>query len=514
MLQTVRTFFTYAAIGIVNTAVSLLLYFLLIALHITPTIALAVSYFAGMGTSYFLNARFTFNQNAYSAALVLRFLTVNVVLLLMSEWSLHEIMHVLTRSAYLAQIVNVIPMTLIGYLANRQFVFTARHDDRENRIYAGFFGCAVGIALIQRIWVTLGGYLFSATHHVKTLKWLLIQGLIHWDAGWFLSIARHGYVHVTQLAFFPFYPVIIRVFHDATTLPDTVSGVIVSSVSFVVAMYYLGRIAHRLFSTRVAILAMLFFAFFPTSYYFDAPYSEALFMALSLAAVENAYRRNFFLASFLTALATLTRNTGALLLLLVFWQYLSWRGMDFRFYTRAWWKKLDYRVMSLTLPIVFLLSYAVWLHQHYGHYLAFLTAEKHWHRQYMPLWDTYAHTLRQYITGLHPILASYYLLLELISALLSIVFIALSIWSYRVHRAQGDWILYLVILTWIASTEPSVNIPDYLVSLPRYLLMLFPGFILLAERFPRIAVAIPLLLVSAIFLLRLSGLYYSGSWIA
>ena len=79
--------------------------------------------------------------------------------------------------------------------------------------------------------------------------------------------------------------------------------------------------------TRAARAATLALAFFPTAFFLNAAYSEALFLALSTGAVWAAIvRRNLLLPRASSALFTAaTRNLGVVLILPLFFEWLRYR---------------------------------------------------------------------------------------------------------------------------------------------------------------------------------------------
>lgn len=155
-----------------------------------------------------------------------------------------------------------------------------------------------------------------------------------WDGGFYLTIAGGGYDVLTPqtTAFFPLFPMLIRVGAALGGKP-VLWGVLVSLVATFFAMYFLYRIAEKHWDPKVARATVLTFAFFPTAFYLNAVYTEALFVALSAGSLWAAdVRRDLLLAGVLGALAAATRNLGVLLLIPLGYLWLrnrrefGWRG--------------------------------------------------------------------------------------------------------------------------------------------------------------------------------------------
>ena len=171
---------------------------------------------------------------------------------------------------------------------------------------------------------------------VLVLDWMLRPGqtlsgrLLSWDAEWFIRVATTGYPHGytydssgnltgNGLAFFPFYPWLIRVV-DFVGVPPSDSALVVSWAAAAVGavlVYALGRrlaaatgrpanVARRV---GYALLALCFAQ--PLSIVLSMGYSEPVFLALVAGMFLAALRRWWLLAGLLGFAAGLTRPTGA-----------------------------------------------------------------------------------------------------------------------------------------------------------------------------------------------------------
>lgn len=145
----------------------------------------------------------------------------------------------------------------------------------------------------------------------------------HWDAAWYLDIARHGYDHAirpaapgavqhyTNLAFFPVYPALIRLVR--TLLPFVPWGgaalVAAGSCSLVAAWGIHAAASHR-YGPRVGTIAALLWGIAPTAAVETAGYSESAFTAAAAWALYAVVTRRWLTAGALSVLAGLTRPTG------------------------------------------------------------------------------------------------------------------------------------------------------------------------------------------------------------
>ncbi len=153
------------------------------------------------------------------------------------------------------------------------------------------------------------------------------------DAGWYYQIARFGYWFVPggpsagigkpgKIAYFPLYPFlggyVARLFGSGA--PAIYFGLIaVSWVAFaaaMVALYWLARL--DLDETR-AMRAVTLCAVFPFSFFFGMPYTESLFLLLTLLAFLAFRRQRWIVGGAAGALTTATRVNGILMVPSLAW---------------------------------------------------------------------------------------------------------------------------------------------------------------------------------------------------
>jgi len=141
------------------------------------------------------------------------------------------------------------------------------------------------------------------------------------DASWYLKIAEKGYKKTSFTAespanwvFFPLYPLLTKAL-GAVTGSYLIAGLVISNLSFFVSLILLGSLAKSLGqSPEQARNAMWLLALFPTSYFFISPLTEALFLALILAAFLALQKDRLIASGVLMMLAAACRPTGLLIL--------------------------------------------------------------------------------------------------------------------------------------------------------------------------------------------------------
>jgi Mannosyltransferase (PIG-V) len=173
---------------------------------------------------------------------------------------------------------------------------------------------AVGIASFEL--VPLSGWAQTdpsgLTRRLGAVGEVLGAPAVRWDASYYVYTAQHGYDALGQTAFFPFYPLVTRAV-ATVTYSEVVAGVLVSLVSFLVALVVLHKLTELECGVDAARRTVWLIALFPAAIFFSAVYTEGLFLALSVGAVYLARRGSWAWAGALGGMAAATRNTGVLI---------------------------------------------------------------------------------------------------------------------------------------------------------------------------------------------------------
>ena len=152
------------------------------------------------------------------------------------------------------------------------------------------------------------------------------EPLAVWDSVGYISIASGGYASSpdAHTAFFPVYPLLVRAvsLFSGSVGATIVAAYAVSLVALFAALYLLHRLTELELGRAAARPTILLVAFFPAAFILGAPYTESVFLLVSVAAVYAARRGRWAWAGALVALASATRNSGILLALPVAVLYL------------------------------------------------------------------------------------------------------------------------------------------------------------------------------------------------
>ncbi len=142
------------------------------------------------------------------------------------------------------------------------------------------------------------------------------QGLLGWDAGWYESIARHGYAGAghDSLRFFPLVPLLTRVVSSVPGIGVGAALVVVANASAFVGVALLAVLARRetgddALARRAAWLVCLA----PVAFTQVMGYAEGTLLALSVGTMLALRARAWWWAAALGLAAAATRPLGVLL---------------------------------------------------------------------------------------------------------------------------------------------------------------------------------------------------------
>jgi Gpi18-like mannosyltransferase len=126
------------------------------------------------------------------------------------------------------------------------------------------------------------------------------------DAGWFVAIARHGYLRNGGAVFYPLYPLGVGLLGRVFGGYYVTAGIVFSLACCAGAFFLLYKLALPRLGADGARRALLYLALFPMSLFLQAVYSESLYLVCCLGAFVLAERRNCLGTAAATGLAMLT----------------------------------------------------------------------------------------------------------------------------------------------------------------------------------------------------------------
>jgi len=308
-------------------------------------------------------------------------------------------------------------------------------------------------------------------HHFEPGQWEesshnWINMLARWDAGWYMSIANHGYSYhpgeQSSVAFFPLFPLLMRggaaLLGQSNGEGTLLAGVLISNLCLLLALTYLVRLLRLDCDASTASRAVYYLLVFPTSFYFSAVYTESLFLLLTVACFYYARQHRWWIAGFLGGLSALTRVPGILMLLPIGYEYLTYCRFDIRL--------VRWNALALAIIPAGLGSYMTYLAWRFHDPLLFMHVESAWGRDKVPPWEL----IYNYLT---PPLILHTPDRSIVDLCLTFIIGFLVVRCWRLTRTSYALYASVSLLLMLCSGS--------LQSIIRYALALFPIFIVLAK---------------------------------
>jgi hypothetical protein len=233
---------------------------------------------------------------------------------------------------------------------------------------------ALGVAWLP--WLTarvitllaLGMAKYEVSHfHITNSKAVLEShdGLLGSDAGWYQTIAAHGYGALPRSAtrFFPLLPLLDRWLSDITSLTVGIASLVIANAASLllgVGLYALVRSEFRdaVLARRAVWLIMLA----PPAFVFVMGYSEALLVLLAVAFFINIRRGNWWWAGLFGYLAGTARPIGCLLAVPAIIEVIrSWRADR--------WGGWPGKAVAIVAAVAGTVTYLAWVRSTSGGFL-------------------------------------------------------------------------------------------------------------------------------------------------
>jgi hypothetical protein len=286
---------------------------------------------------------------------------------------------------------------------------------------------------------------------------------VRWDARHFLEVAEFGYTdpssdpHAT--AFFPLFPLLVRAV-SVVGIPVAAAAMLVSTLSTVVACAYLYRMAEDEIGKHSGRRAVLYLLFFPTAVFLIAPYSEATFLAGTIAAFYYARKGRWKLAALPAAVATASRAAGVFVLIGLLFELFRQRPRPVR----------D-AVIAIGVGVVPLAAYCAYLWQIKGNPLYFFVDQRQgWNRDFVTPLESLRNSFDLATSSNAP---TNWVLTWRVELVAAVIGVALVVWTLAVR----EWGYAAYMGTAMAALMTST----WYFSIPRMLLTFFPAVLLLAR---------------------------------
>ncbi len=334
-----------------------------------------------------------------------------------------------------------------------------------------------------------GGY---SNYVINPLFW----GHLNFDGEHYLAIAQDGY-RPLEYFFFPLFPYLI----NALTFVKTqemyaVVGLIISNLSFLVALIGIFKLVKLDYKENIAKLTVILFLIFPTSFYFGMYYTESIFLALIVWSFYFVRRNNFILASIVAAFASATRLIGAVMLGVIAFELFLKKRRDF------------WTILISPLGVIL---YVYYLWKQTGDPLIFLHQVSIFGEQRSSTLILLPQVLYRYIFKILPFVNySYFpnVFTTYLEFIIGVGLIVLII--YGLFRLRLSYSIYAIFAYLIPTLAGSFS------SMPRYALAIFPVFILMAIYIDKLPKFYKFILFSVMILLMFisTAMFWRGYWLS
>ncbi len=114
----------FSLVGIFNTLITIISYFILVKLGMNYLVANILSYLIGVANSYYWNKNWVFQSSGKSLPIFIKFLTVNLIVLAFNTLSLFILVDKFSINEFIAQIFAISIGMMINFSLNKIWTFS------------------------------------------------------------------------------------------------------------------------------------------------------------------------------------------------------------------------------------------------------------------------------------------------------------------------------------------------------------------------------------------------------
>ncbi len=331
----------------------------------------------------------------------------------------------------------------------------------------------------------------------------LLEPWFRWDTIHYLEISEEGYsADSYNTVWPPLYPFLIKI-TAFIFKPPLLAAIIVSNIFFIASIVLLYLLVNYYFNNETAKNSIFYLLLFPASFFLLAPYTDSLYLALSLAVFYALIQKKWLLAGIFSGLAALTRVQGVFLMIPII--------IEGFLYYRSTSTKVDY-LKFLPAGLIAPFAYGLFcLYIRFG-ILAewpWVTLRLQWGQYFGFPWQGMLGNLtalfgRQVSPDYTIPLVK---IMSLLTALYSLYFLVRVTKKVPISISIYAWITLIIVLG-------KIDDQSLMVASMRYLLMIFPIFIgqalFLQKRIMKISFFAFGLAINTVFLV----LNYWWIWVA
>ena len=367
----------------------------------------------------------------------------------------------------------------------------------------------VSAVLISRLLLFLLAWLISTlANGYQGGMWNTLETLwLRSDSPSYLGLAERWYVTEGDprfhIVFFPFYPVMIRLFSYLTGGYFSAAMLVNVLCAAGTAMYFYELCTLEM-PRQKALRTVKYLFVLPAAFFFAAPMTESLFVLLCVSSMYYLRKKRVLVSCVLAALAGFTRSAGVLLAVPIAIEGVVALCAAYRAGEMQLFKKdLIRRVLCIFIVPLGLLGYLYVNYTVWGDALKFLEVQReHWNQSLGFFFHTAAYQFDYAVNAVKS--GDMRLLFGLFVPNLAAAFLALGVMAYGAKKLRPSYTFYF--LAYFAFSIGAT----WLLSAPRYLAAAFPLPIVLAELAKGKRMDIVLTLVLLLIQVAYLGAYVLG----
>lgn len=355
-------------------------------------------------------------------------------------------------------------------------------------------------------------------HSTQLPQWLYSWG--NFDGVHYITIAQEGYNFAgLSQAFFPVYPLLMRLIQAATGLTYVTTGLIISHLFFILFIIVFFQYVAQRFNQQLAWKSVLTFLLYPTSFFLVGIYTESLFLFLVILSFLLARNKMWFWAGCCVAIASATRLVGiflvpALAVDLFFQQYQITRSTPINevlriiiTFIRKSWRAL----LGISVGVTGLSLYMLFLWIDFKDPLYFFHVQSEFGANRSESIVTLPQVMYRYLKILltvRPIDWKYFSYVQdlfLTIGVLGLLGVGVVKRSLKIKVSE-------LVFSFAAFLLPTLT--GTFSSMPRYVLVCFPIFFIIPQLFEKKPVFYTYLGISGIVLIVNIMLFIQGYWIS
>lgn len=324
-----------------------------------------------------------------------------------------------------------------------------------------------------------------------------------WDTIHYLEIAEFGYdFDLVNTVWPPLYPFVIKIL-SLFIKPSLLAAIFGSNIFLISGIFLLFLLITELFDEITAKNTIFYLLMFPTAFFFVAPYSESLFLTLSVSVFLLIRKKKWLWAGVVSSLAALCRVQGIILVVPIFVELI-----------RNYYKD---RNLKCFLTNSFSCLFAPFVYGIYSFYVHFglkadwpwETLASYWGQRFAWPWEGFYFTILS-IFGNTKVIDYSPTIVKILNISISMVsiYLLLKVWKkIPISFSIYSWIMLFIIIG-------KVDYNDTLVSTIRYLLTVFPIFIALALTIKNKYIKLTYTAVGVMLHIFLLVYFYWWFWVA